>query len=977
MRIKILLFVVINLLVHLAHCQPVQLSNIRFWGANEGLLNRNVRAIAQDSEGFIWLGTTTGLVRFDGRNFVSIKQIVKSHSLGFEFINSLLSVGSTLWVGTDDGLYKLNSLTYEVEKICLPFKNKRCLSNFKIDQLLQLNNGTIIIDGTEEGIWLLDTLNNFIMLEHPMNKPFAKVKSYAVDGRGDVWFCSAGKEIFRLNHATQRIDFFREYPTEFNGVCYTPQFGLTVRNHDEMYLFNPQKNSFTSTQNKLFTKATAQLAEHNKGVWQARAGNELHYFDGNKSYDFSYIFDKIEEGSFIIVFIKRIKNQIWIGTNYGLIKADVSIQRYPHFFSSNPAIKKEKNHSVRGMTEAKNHDIYFGSYQGLFKIPFPYNPNKIEEIIFDSIQNYMPYCISLDNEILWIGSEGGGISRFNLTTKVHKRYKNFTYPYDNKFIISMLNDRSYNRIIFGSYEGLILFNKSTEIFKRINLRYQNVNFNDAKIFQISRVKNDYWICTGKGLIKCDYNFNVTEYFNLKHRQVACLYYDTLTNTAWVGTIGEGLFSITPNKKVINYSFKDGLPDDNIVSILAQNNKLYIGTYYGLSVFNPQERTFSNIHTQQGISHNEFNHGASLINSFGNIFIGGVNGYNLIDKKVNYTESKNTNTPFIASVFLLNGDQETKIYNGKSTHTLFIPNNNKVIELEFGLSDYIQPERSIYAYKIEGIDNDWVYLGNRNNIRLTELNAGTYQLLLRAAGSDGKWRAMPEALTITIDQKFYLKWWFIMLEVLVLCIAVISFYRIKINQVKKMFNLRLQISSDLHDEVGSILTAVGMQAEIVQHVNAEDKNTQLQQIAETSRQAVSNMRDVVWSIDSRNDKIKNLVDRMNDYLLLMFENSDTIFEFKPEVNNENSIDLETRQNTYLIFKETINNIAKHACAQKIKIVLIINNKTLFLDIANDGVNNANTKSGMGLKNMHMRAAKMRASLTIDVQNKYRTTLVKQL
>ena len=85
-----------------------------------------------------------------------------------------------------------------------------------------------------------------------------------------------------------------------------------------------------------------------------------------------------------------------------------------------------------------------------------------------------------------------------------------------------------------------------------------------------------------------------------------MYYDQLNDLIWAGTTGEGLFCITPNRKIINYSFKDGLPDDNIVSIIPQKNKLYIGTYFGLSLFNPVEKTFSNIHTQQGISHNEFN-----------------------------------------------------------------------------------------------------------------------------------------------------------------------------------------------------------------------------------------------------------------------------------------------------------------------------------------------------------------------------------
>jgi signal transduction histidine kinase len=169
----------------------------------------------------------------------------------------------------------------------------------------------------------------------------------------------------------------------------------------------------------------------------------------------------------------------------------------------------------------------------------------------------------------------------------------------------------------------------------------------------------------------------------------------------------------------------------------------------------------------------------------------------------------------------------------------------------------------------------------------------------------------------------------------------------------------------------------MQAELLQNKNV-DKQDELNQIAETSRKAVSNMRDVVWSIDARNDLAKDLIDRMHEYLSELFDASPISFTFTKDVQNPNqSIDLFTRQNTYLIFKESLNNIAKHANATHVNIELVINASALKLAISNNGQSQTNPKPGMGLRNMEMRAKKMKAELTIDPENCYKLILLKKL
>ena len=124
--------------------------------------------------------------------------------------------------------------------------------------------------------------------------------------------------------------------------------------------------------------------------------------------------------------------------------------------------------------------------------------------------------------------------------------------------------------------------------------------------------------------------------------------------------------------------------------------------------------------------------------------------------------------------------------------------------------------------------------------------------------------------------------------------------------------------------------------------------------------------------------KDLIDRMHEYLSELFDASPISFTFTKDVQNPNqSIDLFTRQNTYLIFKESLNNIAKHANATHVNIELVINASALKLAISNNGQSQTNPKPGMGLRNMEMRAKKMKAELTIDPENCYKLILLKKL
>ena len=170
----------------------------------------------------------------------------------------------------------------------------------------------------------------------------------------------------------------------------------------------------------------------------------------------------------------------------------------------------------------------------------------------------------------------------------------------------------------------------------------------------------------------------------------------------------------------------------------------------------------------------------------------------------------------------------------------------------------------------------------------------------------------------------------------------------------------------------------MQAEMLKSGNNQQNMVALNKIAETSRTAVSNMRDVVWSIDARNDKCSDLIDRMHEYIALIFDGESIQHTFNKYIDYPNhQIELVIRQNTYLIFKEALNNIVKHSNATNVLINFTYNNKVLHLIIENNGTPKGSVnKMGMGIRNMEMRATKMKAEISIEPKNSYKIELIKR-
>jgi signal transduction histidine kinase len=273
--------------------------------------------------------------------------------------------------------------------------------------------------------------------------------------------------------------------------------------------------------------------------------------------------------------------------------------------------------------------------------------------------------------------------------------------------------------------------------------------------------------------------------------------------------------------------------------------------------------------------------------------------------------------------------------------------------------------------MEGFDNDWIYAGKRRYVSYTNLDPGYYTFFVKGTNSDGVWVKNPQAIEIYISPPFWQTLWFRVLAILIIGIIIYVVFKYRITKLLEIERLRVRIASDLHDDIGSALTRISVHSEIIQ--NSENKktvNSSSKKIGTMSREIITTMGDIVWSIDARNDLTKNLIDRMRDFSTGLLVEKDIQLKFSHRgLELDRKLPIHIRQNLFLIFKEAINNIYKHSNASKVTVDLTNTKIKFSMKICDNGkgYNPGLIKKGNGLKNMNLRAVRIGAQIEMSTTN----------
>lgn len=295
----------------------------------------------------------------------------------------------------------------------------------------------------------------------------------------------------------------------------------------------------------------------------------------------------------------------------------------------------------------------------------------------------------------------------------------------------------------------------------------------------------------------------------------------------------------------------------------------------------------------------------------------------------------------------------------------LPPGTRHVSFDFTALSFVAPPQNRYRYRLEGYDTEWIDGGYRPSAIYTNLAPGAYTFRVQSANGQGEWGEAAER-AFAMQAFVWQTAWFRIAAVLAVIGVLALVYRARVRQLLREERIRLRIASDLHDDVGSSLSSIALLSEMVRERDAtsEVAQGQLRRLHETATETVGALRDIIWLVDPAHDTVEDLVRKMRrvarDLLDGMACTFDTGFNTTGRV-----LDVVLMRALFLIYKEALHNIAKHACATRVEVGLELDERRVSLTVRDNGVgiDGAANGRGYGLESMQRRAEEAGGTLTI--------------
>ncbi|MDR0507959.1 MAG: helix-turn-helix domain-containing protein [Dysgonamonadaceae bacterium] len=747
------------------------------WQVADGLSHSSANCILQDSYGFIWIGTSDGLNRFDGRKFKVYKNNLKDKfSLGNNFVHALCEdANRNLWIGTVQGIFLFDY----AKELFLHFGKKTGFDvsvSCEISKIIQSKNGNIWIATLGQGFFIYDPVKD-ILTQNSYYTPFVWDICENDTGRiyvssmqeGLLCFDSDGKLIERyatfLNtggDGNSRINCVRKIKDRIwfgagnNRLCC-----LDIKT-GEIKSFN--KEGFNIGAVRCIADYSEQelLIGTDKGLYLFNVTNSQFIRPNTLGVSFmpgeSPVYDilKDREGGY------------WILTDMGgvnyLAQQSKNFEYYHPVFISD----RIEGKVINAFCEDKNHRVWIGSQDGLrFLDPETQTLQSISNMKNDV------RCLLADGDRLWIGTFGDGLKIMDLNTKIIRQY-HYNREVANSIcgndVLSIYKSSS-GKIYVGASWGLSSYNPETDNFTTVNQIGSMISVTGM----IEDSRGNLWIATyNSGVLRCEqesgrwshFSHNTEDINSINSNSVICLFEDC-NGEVWFGTNGNGLCRYNPeNNDFIDFDPQNAVLPDKIIYAMEQDNAGYfwIATNAGLLRINPKNKLEWKLFTQEhGLQNNQFNARASLKSSAGRFYFGGINGFNafcpsefkqnsyippvyIVDLKFYDRRNKNIQkTTFM---------EKTAVYRMRK---LTLPFNRNSFRVEFAALSYEDPLRNQFAYCMEGFDSEWIY-SEQNSATYTALSPGEYVFYVKASNNDGIWNETGAVIHIVISPPWWLSVW---------------------------------------------------------------------------------------------------------------------------------------------------------------------------------------------------------------------------
>ncbi|PYS43574.1 MAG: hypothetical protein DMF71_06760, partial [Acidobacteria bacterium] len=429
-------------------------------------------------------------------------------------------------------------------------------------------------------------------------------------------------------------------------------------------------------------------------------------------------------------------------------------------------------------------------------------------------------------------------------------------------------------------------------------------------------------------------------------------------------------------RFVAYTTADGLASDRVSCITEDTvARMYFGTPRGLDQLDLQTKRVRHYTNAEGLASSAVT--VAFRDRQGALWFGTDLG---LSRLIPGPDPPQQQPPILISALRIAGNSQPISALGETEVSGLVlnPTQNQLsidfVGLGFGAGQGLK-----YQYKLAGANEEWSAPSDQRTINYASLSPGRYQFQVQAVTSDGSISPRPATISFTILPPIWQRWWFITLALLTLGMGGAAIYHYRVRRLIELERVRTRIAADLHDDIGSGLSRIAILSEIARHqVSVEAPvGEPLAVIATASRDLVDSMSDIVWAINPNKDHLRDLIQRMRRFASDLFTARQIDFSFSaPGEEQALKIGADLRRQVFLVFKEAVNNVARHSKCTEAQIELRIENRSLTMKVADNGAgfDPAQIVEGQGLASMRARAKGLGGKLQIISNDDSGTTIL---
>lgn len=822
---------------------------IKNFDIKDGIVQNNINAVLKDKEGFVWVGTEEGLLKYNGHEFKAFAYDPSdSSSLSDNVVTCLFEdTKDRLWVGTQTGLNLLDKRTETFTRFFHDPENENSLTQNAINSITEDHQGNfwigtqwglnrfreetgqfdryfyghnertltsnivhrlhvdadgVIWIGTHRGVTLLQQQDDSILFNARHEKAYQQLAHYSItsivqDEGGNHWIGTWGNGAFFYNQKNQTIENFGHGDVGSDIV------------------------------NNIMIDADGM-------VWLGTFGNGISIYDPRKR-TFHKLTPK-NDASFVRVTVNELyldtENIVWIGTSgFGLKSLNIARRKFTHIEYFDAYQRKMGRNSILALAQDNDENVWIGTdgvglyrynpRDGTFKAyrhdpddPRSLSGNIVKSLLLDSKGN------------LYAGTYGEGLNYLDIKTNEITRYK--PDPEDSNSLsgadIWELYEDSESRIWVGTLgSGLNEFLPEEKVFIQYKAEVEDSTTLPSNF--ISKIYEDsyghFWIGTiGGGICKMDKSKGVFKrYFTNSDREIPGTsevidLYESHDRKLWMGSKGNGLFAYDNDNdqfKLVNH--KESM-QSSIQSILEDDDgNLWLSSYKGVIKFNPSNGSLVSYDQYDGLQSQEFNARSKLRGVNGDFYFGGFNGLNIFNPQKTFKDQKYTPVVF-TGFYLFHKEISPRSHPGLlPSHINYLDEitlsaGQNVFSIQYASLNYSFPKKNKYAYLLEGFDESWNYVEDERTATYTNIPPGVYLFRVISSNGDGIWNETGKTITIRILSAWYEEPWvlggaLILLVVLVFLIIKIRIYRLSSEQenLERLVQQRTDQIHQQNEEIG--------------------------------------------------------------------------------------------------------------------------------------------------------------------------------